>query len=121
MAIKLDLNKAYDSLNWDFLQYVLSCFGVHPFMIQLIYACVSSADFQVLNNGSPSQHFTSSSSLRHGDLLSRCLFVVGLKVLADFMDLAVKNSNFSSFAISFRIICLRMIVLVRSVSTNFIK
>ena len=42
MAINLDLQKAYDKVNWDFLKSVLSKFGFYDMFVSWILACVSS-------------------------------------------------------------------------------
>lgn len=52
-ALKLDMNKAYDRVEWDFLSRVLQVFGFPPYWIHLIMECVSTVSYQVLVNGSP--------------------------------------------------------------------
>lgn len=64
---KLDLEKAYDRVDWDFLMYLLRRmgFGVRTW----IHKCVSSVKYSILINGSPKSFF-SENGLRQGDLLS---------------------------------------------------
>lgn len=51
MAIKLDLQKAYDRVNWKFIQAVLLHFGFNEVFTGWATACVSSVSFEVLVNG----------------------------------------------------------------------
>ncbi|XP_071697802.1 uncharacterized protein [Rutidosis leptorrhynchoides] len=50
-ALKIDIQKAYDTVNWCFLKDVLSNFGFHEKMIQWIMACVTSTSFSICVNG----------------------------------------------------------------------
>ena len=77
IAFKIDLKKAYDRLNWDFLELTLHDFGFPPTTICLIISCVRSSNLSVLWNGAKTDHFTPSIGLPQGDPLSlTCLFFV---------------------------------------------
>lgn len=54
MAIKLDLQKAYDRVSWAFLKSVLSKFGFYDMFVSWILVCVSLVSFKVLVNGGKS-------------------------------------------------------------------
>nr|GEY39399.1 hypothetical protein [Tanacetum cinerariifolium] len=51
-AFKVDIQKAYDTMDWDFLKDILMGFGFHPPLIHWIMECVSSTTFLVSINGS---------------------------------------------------------------------
>ncbi|KAL6134561.1 hypothetical protein ACLB2K_066792 [Fragaria x ananassa] len=53
MAIKLDLEKAYDLLDWNYIQECLHKYGFHTNWIKLIMNCISSVTFSVIFNGTP--------------------------------------------------------------------
>jgi hypothetical protein len=57
--LKIDLAKAFDRLEWQFIQSALQRQGYHQHFINLIYACISSPTFLVLVNGEPSNTFSS--------------------------------------------------------------
>ncbi|XP_021742818.1 uncharacterized protein LOC110708902 [Chenopodium quinoa] len=80
-AIKLDMNKAYDRVNWDFLFRLLQAYGFPPYWIQIIRQCVSTVSFQVLVNGNPLKAFQPQCGLRQGDPLSSYLFVLCMEVI----------------------------------------
>lgn len=52
MAIKIDLEKAYNRLSWKFIEDTLEDIGILPNLIRLIMNCVMSSSMQVLFNGS---------------------------------------------------------------------
>lgn len=51
MAIKIDLKKAYDHIEWDFLDEVLRKAGFYGLMMQLIMNCTSQVSLFVVWNG----------------------------------------------------------------------
>ena len=61
---KMDLKKAYDHMNWDFLLYMLKRCGFGRTWCSWIAHCVSSVRFSILVNGSPYGFFSSSRGLR---------------------------------------------------------
>ena len=53
MAVKTDISKAYDRIEWDFLREVLTRFGFHSVWVSWIMECVSSVSYTFLINGAP--------------------------------------------------------------------
>uniref|UniRef100_A0A2N9EXD0 Reverse transcriptase domain-containing protein n=1 Tax=Fagus sylvatica TaxID=28930 RepID=A0A2N9EXD0_FAGSY len=78
---KLDLEKAYDHVNWDFLLALLHRCGFPETWRKWIYFCISTVRFSVMVNGSSCGFFESSRGLRQGDSLSPLLFVVVMEAL----------------------------------------
>ena len=96
---KLDVEKAYDHVNWEFLLYVLRRCGFSPTWISWIRFCISTVRFSILINGSPSGFFASSRGLRQGDPLSPLLFVIVMEALSKIMDRAIRRGLFSGFMV----------------------
>ena len=67
---KLDLEKAYNHINWDFLMSVMQKMGFGEKWASWIRWCISTASFSVLINGSPTGFFQSTRGLRQGDPIS---------------------------------------------------
>ena len=70
VLVKIDFQKAYDSINWSFLRMVMEKLGFGRKWISWIMECVSSALMSVLLNGSPLRPFKMEKGLRQGDPLS---------------------------------------------------
>lgn len=89
MIMKLDLKKAYDKVNWDFLEDTLRTFKFPESLINLIMFCVRNATTRILWNGEPQEAFDHSCGLRQGDPLSPYLFVLCIKRLSYLINEAV--------------------------------
>ena len=81
MVVKIDLEKAYDRLEWSFIRLVLTHFGFSDNIIQLILNCVSSTSTSLLFNGSILPAFYPSRGIRQGDPISPYLFILCMEFL----------------------------------------
>ena len=63
---KLDIEKAYDQINWNFLSTMLHKMGFREKWLGWIKWCISTASFSVMLNGIPEGFFRSSGGLRQG-------------------------------------------------------
>jgi len=84
---KMDLEKAYDHVNLDFLLYMLRRCGFGEKW------CISTVRFSVLINGFPFGFFSSSRGLRQGDPLSPFLFVFVMEALSRMISAAVRGGG----------------------------
>jgi hypothetical protein len=68
--VKLDMIKAYDRVEWAYLQGILQKLGFGEQLVSLVMRCVGTVNFQIKVNGELMQSFKPSRGLRKGDPLS---------------------------------------------------
>lgn len=89
--LKVDLEKAYDRVDWGFLKEVLQVTGFSFTFWDLIMECITRVSLPVSWNGESLEPFQPSQGLRHGDPLSPYLFVLCMEVSQKFQQ--VVNSK----------------------------
>jgi len=99
LICKLDIEKAYDHVNWNFLLYIMKRCGFGERWCSWIAHCISLVRFSVLVNGTPSGIFSNSRGLRQGDPLLPLLFVIVIEALSNMFVVSIRRGFLSGFSV----------------------
>ena len=92
-AMQIDISKAFDSVQWEFLLNTLKALGLPDKFTHWISLCITTASFSVQVNGELVGYFQSKRGLRQGCSLSPYLFVVCMNVLSRMLDKAAVSGK----------------------------
>jgi len=93
MAIKLDMSKAYDRVEWGFLRNIMLRMGFCRDWVNMVMNCVESASFSFVLNGVPTGHLVPQRGIRQGDPISPYLFLFVTEGLSALMNAAEANGR----------------------------
>ncbi|GJY20659.1 RNA-directed DNA polymerase, eukaryota, reverse transcriptase zinc-binding domain protein [Tanacetum coccineum] len=93
VVMKVDIQKAYDIVNWQFLEDILVGFGFHSKMVNWIMKCVSTTSFSIYINGECCGYFIRGRCLRQGDPMSPYLFTLVMEILTLIMKEKVEQDR----------------------------
>lgn len=93
MAVKLDLEKAYDRLEWSFIYRVLQAFHFPLKITKIIMSCITSVNTSILVNGGALERFEPSRGIRQGDPLSPYIFILCMEYLGHLIEKKCVNGD----------------------------
>ena len=93
MAVKLDISKAYDQVEWNFLCQMMIRLGFDERWVDLAMETVRIATYSILNNGEPKGFFQLSRVIKQGDPLSPYLFLLCAEGLSGMMKKASETKQ----------------------------
>ena len=100
MALKLDMSKAYDRVEWIFLEQILLRMGFREEWVALIMECITTVSYSILVNREPKGLIKPSRGLRQGDPLSPYLFLFCAEGLNAILRKAALNGEIQGFSVS---------------------
>lgn len=99
MAIKLDMSKAYDRIEWPFLRAIMIQLGFKQHLVDLMMRCVQSTSFAFIVNGAPTGHIIPSKGMGQGDPISPYLFLFCNESLSSLLKNATEDDTIRGYQV----------------------
>ncbi|XP_023751604.1 uncharacterized protein LOC111899957 [Lactuca sativa] len=99
MIFKVDFDKAYDSVSWEYLLKIMEFMDFDQKWIRWIQACLESSRAAILVNGSPTKEFSLNRGLCQDDPLSPFLFIMVMEGLNIAMEDATSQGLFKGLEV----------------------
>ncbi|XP_035546173.1 secreted RxLR effector protein 78-like [Juglans regia] len=93
IALKLDMAKAYDRIEWKLLEGMMRRLGFGERWIGLIMQCLNSISYSILLNGEPGRVIKPTRGIRQGDLISPYLFILCAEGLSSLINMAERSKK----------------------------
>lgn len=100
MAVKTDMSKAYDRIEWNFVEQVLTRLGFHSKWVGWIMECISTVSYSYLINDNVYGLVKPSRGIRQGDPLSPYIFILCGEVLSGLCKKAVREGSLEGIRVA---------------------
>ena len=105
-TFKIDMVKAYDRIEWSFLSSIMLKMGFDSSFVNLIMLCVTTVTYKISRDGMEIGPIVPSRSLRQGDPLSPCLFIICVERLSSLINHYERAGSLHGFRIARGASCL---------------
>lgn len=91
LVMKIDLEKAFDKIEWSFGKHTLQSFNFPPKIISLIMSSISTSRVTILVNNTRTEFFEPSKGIRQGDPMPPYIFILCMEYLSKSINQKVQN------------------------------
>jgi len=99
-ALKLDMRKAYDHVEWSYLRAIMAKLGFHRLWVDMVMRLISTVSFSVLFNGERLSSFKPTRGIRQGDPISPYLFLLAAEGLSCLLNSRLRSSTLKGIKVA---------------------
>ena len=107
MAVKLDISKAYDLVEWGFLRNIMLKLSLDHKWVDMTMETITTTSYSVLINGEPKGFISPTRGIKQGDLLSPYLYLLCVEGLSALLRKAEETRALKGVLSSQQGVCIR--------------
>lgn len=97
LILKVDIEKAFNSISWNFIETIVTLYNFPPSFIKITVSCLKNIIYIPIIKEKKKQSFIPSRGIRQGDPISPSIFILAMKFLNKLIENKIEEKALTPF------------------------